>query len=128
MGSAVVGEAMKELANVSYGYDVAYKGQPPKWWLLPQFPLVPMWEYRPGDKYNTSSWTFSWLCLRYWSLDVFELKLGAGFDTFALGGSAFRIGAILPYTRLILSVPLPLGFLDRLRRRPPIDGPEPDRA
>lgn len=113
-----------KLVNADYGYDSVVAGatKPYPWWQLPQFPLVPMWDYRPGDKWNTDAWSFSWLCLRYWSLDHIELKFDVGFDVTTLGGSAFRFGAILPYTRIIISVPLPLGWLDRFRRRPRGDG------
>jgi hypothetical protein len=108
-----------DLVNADYGYDsVPAQAERRAWYRWPAFPLVPMWDYRKGDKWNTDAWSFSWLFFRYWSLDHIELKIDIGFDVTMLGGSAFRIGAILPYTRLIFSIPLPLGWLDRFRRRP----------
>ncbi len=120
-GFGPVGTNSPKLVNAAYGYDMVVAGRPPPWWQLPQFPLVPMWDYRPADKHNPSAWSFSWLFFRYWSLDHIELKLDVGFDVTGMGGSAFRIGAILPYTRLMFSVPLPIGWLYRFHRRPPAE-------
>src|SRR5262245_17287555 len=106
----------EEFVNAPYGYDMVPRR--PAWYKWPQFPLIPMWEYRRGDKHNTNNWWFTWLFFRYWSLDHIELKFDIGFDVCELGGSAFRIGAILPYTRLMFSIPFPLGWLRRFRRRP----------
>lgn len=121
-----------KLVNADHGYDSVVAGRVPPWWQLPQFPLVPMYEYRPADKWNCSQWSFSWLFFRYWSLDHVGLEMSAAFDVTSLGGSAFRLAFILPYTRIVLSVPLPLGWLDRFRRRPagkretqrPVEGQE----
>lgn len=54
-------------ANTTNG-DVALM-EPPKapWYHWHGFPLLPLWEYRPEDEWNTSSWSFSWLNLRVWS-------------------------------------------------------------
>src|SRR5262245_60318271 len=116
----------EELVNADYGYDVVpARAERRTWYRWPPCPLVPMWEYRAGDKWNCDQWSFSWLLFRYWSLDHIELSFSAGFDvcpgSVLGGGSAFRVGAILPYTRLLVSVPLPLGWLYRFQRQPPAD-------
>lgn len=116
-------EPEMKLVNADHGYDsVPARAEQRTWYRWPPFPLAPMWEYRRGDKWNTNNWSFSWLFFRYWSLDHVEFKFDIGFDpapgSLLGGGSAFRIGFILPYTRLLFSVPLPIGFLWHLRRKP----------
>lgn len=75
-----------------------------KWWNNVNFPLVPEWTYKkPEDDWNTTSWSFTWLGLRIWSLDNFGFELGVAIDTHW----GIAITAILPYTRIIIGLPCP---------------------
>lgn len=103
-----------KLSNSAQGIDMVHEDE--KWWRHHRFPLAPLWSYRPAEGWNPSSWTFSWLFFRYWSLNQFSIEA-----SFEIGWNGVGIGVILPYTRLwfwIIPVPLDRVFY-RVRRKSP---------
>jgi len=71
------------------------------WYFTKRFPLLPKLEFKKGDEYNTSGFTFKWLFIKCWSLDGFSFEFGVVFDShFGLG-----LAIVLPYIRLILAIP-----------------------
>ena len=82
-------------------YPPGYK--PRKWYNSHAFPLIPVFTYKKAEKYNTTRIGFDWLFLRIWSLDTFGFEFGVQADThFGIGFTA-----ILPYTRIVLCIPIP---------------------
>lgn len=83
------------------------------WWRHPAFPLVPQYEWRPGDEWNANNWSFSWLWFRIWSLEHFALELGVELESTGL-----NVKAIIPWVRIVIRlIPLPEGWDSALRRR-----------
>lgn len=78
---------------------------PIRWYNNPNFPLIPIWWTRPADEYNTSSWSFSWLFIKLWSLDSFQFELAFNFDPTHWG---LGVTAIVPYIRIVVCIPFPL--------------------
>jgi hypothetical protein len=104
----------EEFVNAERGIDMVPTRNKETWWNHHRFPLVPMWSYEKGDHWNTRRWSFTWLGLRYWSLDHVSFSIELKFD-----GSGLAADVILPYIRLWLWVlPLPLNrAFDRIRRK-----------
>ncbi len=74
-----------------------------KWYSTYRFPLIPVYTYRKGDKYNTKSLSFRWLFFTFWTLDSFQFELSFVIDThWGIG-----ITGILPYFRWTLCIPCP---------------------
>lgn len=102
--------------NANYGYDtVPARPEDRRWYRHPRFPLLPIIDTDPGDRWNTARFSFSWLNLRLWSLDTFGFSLEA-----EVADTGIRLGAILPYLRVVVWVlPFPMRWHRRfLRRRP----------
>lgn len=107
-------------ANATAGYDsVRYKGKDP-WYQHPVFPLIPQFEYRPGDKWNENNWSFSWLFLRVWTLAHFSFTIGAEIESTGL-----NITANFTWLRIVIrAIPMPYVWLDFLHRKPAIQKSE----
>lgn len=56
-----------KIVNADYGIDLVPMREKQKWYQHPRFPLVPMFDYRPGDEWNERDWSFSWLNVRAWT-------------------------------------------------------------
>lgn len=78
------------------------------WYQWHRFPLVPIINRRKGDKWNTDSWSFNWLFFSFWSLDHVTFEFEAGVKT-SFDPCIF-VGAVLPYLRVFVQVPLPRIF------------------
>ena len=78
-----------------------------KWYNNYHFPLIPNLTIREGDEHNTSSWSFTWLFIKLWSLDSCSLEVGIVLD------SHWGIGVIgiLPYLRWVVCIPCPTGLM-----------------
>lgn len=98
-----------ELKNQNNMEQIGLKtNHPPiKWYNHPNFPLIPIWDTRPEDEYNTSSWSFSWLFIKLWTLDSFEFEVAFNFDPTHWG---IGVTAIVPYLRIVLCIPFPQKF------------------
>lgn len=72
-----------------------------------KFPLVPFFEYEKSDGFNTSRFTFKWLCFQLWSRDSFDFEIAFGISEH--WGIGFT--ALLPYLRIVFCIPCP----DRIR-------------
>lgn len=60
--------------NADCGVDsVAYETKKRKWYRWHKFPLVPIFDYKPEDEWNTSDFSFSWLNLRIWSMMSWDI-------------------------------------------------------
>jgi len=66
-------------------------------WCNDACPLVPRFEYRPGDEYNANNWSLHWLIFHIWSLENFSF--GADLN---IGWDSLSVGLILPYLRIIV--------------------------
>ena len=107
-----VKKSARRYSNAAAGYDLV--ADKVYWWQHPAFPLVPMFEARAGDEWNCPAFSFSWLCLRVWSLEHFCLELSLELDNTGL-----NIKGIIPYIRIVVRVlPLPYFLLNKLRRKP----------
>lgn len=75
-----------------------------KWYNNYTFPLIPVYEFKKGNKYNTNGFTFHWLFIKIWSLDAFQFELAIVVDThWGIG-----ITALLPYLRIVFCIPCPV--------------------
>ena len=80
-----------------------------KWYKNGEFPLIPIFEIKKGNEYNTNGFSFAWLFLKIWTLDGFDFELSFGISThWGIG-----ITALVPYLRIILCIPCPM-FLEIL--------------
>ena len=86
------------------------------WWRNRRFPLVPIWETRDADEYNTFHWSLNWLFISYWSLDAFAFEVSLSVSPGFIQG--ISVGVILPYTRLVFYLPVPLRCFEFLHRHP----------
>lgn len=77
--------------------------QPRKWYKSYTFPLIPVIQYRPAKIHNTSSFSFHWLVLKFWTLDSFDFEIGIAFS----GHWGIGVLGILPYLRWVISIPAP---------------------
>jgi len=69
-------------------------------WCNNACPLVPRFEYRPGDEYNANNWSFHWLLLHCWTMEHFTI----GFDAEIDPGSGVYVGFLLPYFRITIGI------------------------
>ena len=100
-----------KFSNAPKGYDLMAEKDP--WWRCHNFPLVPMFETKAADEYNTRNFTFSWLWFRAWSLDHLALEFAIELESTGL-----NIKIILPYLRIVIRViPLPWDIMYKLRRK-----------
>lgn len=101
-------------SNCPAGYDMTARVNP--WWRHPVFPLVPQYQWRPGDEWNASNWFFSWLWFRIWSLEHLALSFGV-----ELEDTGLNVKAIIPYVRIVVRlIPTQWGWLNWARRRPAV--------
>lgn len=77
--------------------------KPRQWYNSYEFPLIPQFKYRPGDKYNTDDFSLNWLCFKFWTLDYFDFEVSAGVNCHW----GLYINGILPYLRWVVGIPLP---------------------
>lgn len=66
-------------------------------WCNDACPLVPRYEYRVGDEYNSNSWSLHWLIFKFWTLDRFSFNVGVN-----LSVDSITIGLIVPYLRIFI--------------------------
>lgn len=66
-------------------------------WCNAACPLVPRFEYRPGDEWNANGWYFHWLIIKVWTLESFAFGVEAN-----LSADSITIGFILPYLRVFI--------------------------
>lgn len=103
-----------KFANTAAGYDMGRWGNKDPWWQHPKFPLVPQFEYRPGNEWNANSWVFCWLWFRVWPLEHFSFELAVELESTGL-----NIKGILGWLRIVVRIiPLPYGWAQGLRRKP----------
>lgn len=74
-----------------------------KWYNRNIFPLVPVLEIRKADEHNTSNFTFRWMFLTLWTLDVPSIEVAVVADTHW----GFGVIGILPYLRWVFTIPCP---------------------
>lgn len=93
-----------ELVNADYGIDSVPKDARKRtWYRHYKFPLLPMFEYRPGDGWNAPDFNFSWLLLRVHTGMSPQFVLGLHLDEHGV-----RLVAHLPYLYITLwLLPLP---------------------
>ncbi len=90
-----------------------------RWYNRYNFPLIPVFERKLGDQYNTPGFRFRWLFLKIWSLDCFEFELA-----FVLSYHwGIGLTAIIPYLRIVIHIPFSMNFQmwlqKKLSRKPP---------
>lgn len=74
-----------------------------KWWAFGgKYPLLPIWRFRKGDRYNTNAYSFHWFVFRAWTMD--SPDIGAEIN---LSDYCFHVRARLPYLIIGLFFPLP---------------------
>lgn len=89
---------MRDVVNTTAGFNVALAtAEDRKWYRWARFPLLPIVSYRPAEGWNTSSWIFSWLMIRLWTLDSFQFSVGIDLDDQGL-----KVLGILPYLRWVI--------------------------
>jgi len=73
------------------------------WYKHHKFPLLPLFEHKEVDQWNTSSFFFRWLFIKVWSRDAFDFEIA-----FGVGGH-WGIGftALIPYLRIVCCIPCP---------------------
>lgn len=77
-----------------------------RWYNNENFPLIPFIRIRKADQYNTRSFYFSWLFIKFWTLDSFSFEFS--FVISEHWGIAFPI--IIPYLRIVIGIPFPSKF------------------
>jgi hypothetical protein len=88
-------------------------------WCNDACPLVPRFDYRPGDEWNANNWSLHWLIFRIWTLEHFSF--GADIN---IQPDSLSVGFILPYLRVIIGFHhmwnwrLPYEVCRLLRRKP----------
>lgn len=74
-----------------------------RWWNNEIFPLLPQWQIRKEDQYNTSNFSVNWLFFKIWTLDAFDFEISFVMTVhWGIG-----VTAILPYLRLVACIPCP---------------------
>lgn len=68
-----------------------------KVWCNDYLPLVPRFNYRPADQYNSWDAGVHWLCIHVWTMSHFSL--GADVD---ISFNRVGFGVILPYLRIFI--------------------------
>lgn len=88
-----------KVVNADYGIDTvaAEANGKTKWYRWHRFPLLPIFSCKPADKYNESSFTFSWLFLRVWSLMSPDLEIGVAIED--IGGYFYLR---IPYLKIVV--------------------------
>ena len=92
---------MIEVVEKNEAYD---KWHTTKWYNHYSFSLIPVFQAKKADYYNTANFNFRWLFLQIWSLDSFAFELALNCDThWGIG-----ITAIIPYLRIRFTIPCPI--------------------
>lgn len=68
-----------------------------KVWCNDVFPLVPRFEYRPGDEWNANNCSLHWLIFHIWTLEHFAFNAEIN-----IGSNSITIGFIIPYFRIFI--------------------------
>ena len=66
-------------------------------WCNDACPLVPRFEYRPGDEWNANNWYLHWLIFKVWTLEHFSFGVEAN-----LAPDSITVGFIVPYLRVFI--------------------------
>ena len=66
-------------------------------WCNDACPLVPRFEYRPGDEWNANGWFFHWLIFKIWTLEHFSFNAEIN-----LQWDSITIGFAFPYLRIFI--------------------------
>ena len=66
-------------------------------WCNDACPLVPRFEYRPGDEWNANNWSLHWLIIKIWTLESFQFSVEAN-----LAPDSITVGFIVPYLRVFI--------------------------
>jgi len=69
-------------------------------WCNDACPLVPRFNYRKGDEFNSNGWSLHWLIFHLWSLDNFAIGAEVEFSP----SEGIWIGFILPYLRIFIGI------------------------
>jgi hypothetical protein len=78
--------------------------KPRKWYNYHRFPLIPVFEARKANHYNTNGFTFEWLFIKAWTLDSCSFEIGVTCS----GHWGIGVLGLLPYLRWVVAVPIPL--------------------
>ncbi len=70
-----------------------------KIWCNDACPLMPRFEYRPGDEWNSNGWHLHWLIFHLWTLENFTFGVDA-----EVSPTEIYMGAIVPYLRIIIGI------------------------
>jgi hypothetical protein len=68
-----------------------------KVWCNDVFPLVPRFEYRPGDEWNANNFYLHWMIFHIWSLEHFAFNAEINIEP-----NSITIGFIVPYLRIFI--------------------------
>lgn len=68
-----------------------------KLWCNDACPLVPRFQYRPGDEWNANNWSLHWLIFYIWTMEHVGLNI-----EFNLQPDSITIGIQLPYLRIFI--------------------------
>jgi len=68
-----------------------------KVWCNDVFPLVPRFEYRPGDEWNANNFSLHWMIFHIWSLEHFAFNAEINIEQ-----NSITIGFIVPYLRIFI--------------------------
>jgi hypothetical protein len=66
-------------------------------WCNDAFPLVPRFEYRPGDEWNANNFYLHWMIFHIWSLEHFAFNAEINIEP-----NSITIGFIVPYFRIFI--------------------------
>lgn len=66
-------------------------------WCNDACPLVPRFEYRPGDEWNANNWSLHWLIFKLWTLEHVSFSVEAN-----LQPDSITIGFTIPYLRVFI--------------------------
>lgn len=106
---------MKEpkTGSASYGIDFGPINKNP-WWQWHRFPLIPVFDWCEGNKWNNPGFSFSWLMFRFWSLDSFAFCV-----EFHVEEIGVFVRVQLPYLNCYVWLLLfPESWMHKLSRKP----------
>lgn len=69
-------------------------------WCNNACPLVPRFEYRAGDEYNSNNWSLHWLFFQCWTLEHFAFEVDAAISPH----DGIYVGLIVPYLRITVGI------------------------
>jgi hypothetical protein len=101
--------------SASYGIDsIPEDSRQRTWYHWHRFPLLPIVDIRVASEWNTARLSFSWLMLRFWTIDSFGLSLEVHFKD-----EGFYLAGSLPYVRWFFwLIPFPEAWQHKLMREP----------